>query len=91
MRQLKNKRTLADFIYDVTEITLKGSVEINTTEGNIVGVNGQILLADNTVIGDFRLTSINIYDVANFRYRTEASQLLDELISDITTGTIGEV
>lgn len=91
MKQLSNKRTLADVVYDGTNLTLKGSVEINTTEGNIVGISGQISLADNTVIGDFRLTSINIYQSEYYTYRTEASQLLDELINDIKTGTIEEV
>lgn len=90
MKQLSNKRTLADVVYEGTTLTLKGNVEINSTSGNVEAINGQIMIGDN-MIGDFRLTSINIYQSEYYTYRTEASQMLDELISDITTGTIEEV
>lgn len=90
MKQLSNKRTLADVVYEGTTLTLKGNVEINSTSGNVEAINGQIMIGDN-MIGDFRLTSINIYQSEYYTFRTEASQMLDELISDITTGTIEEV
>lgn len=90
MKQLSNKRTLADVVYEGTTLTLKGNVEINSTSGNVEAINGQIMIGDN-MIGDYRLTSINIYQSEYYTYRTEASQMLDELINDIKTGTIEEV
>lgn len=90
MRQIKNKRILADIVFDGTTLSLRGNVEIHTTSGNVEAISGQIYIGDN-IIGDFRLTSINIYQSEYYTYRTEASQLLDELISDITTGKIQEV
>lgn len=91
MKQISNKRTIADVIYDGDQITLKGQVEIDTTTTKVKSVNGDIRLKDGvTYIGNFSLLGININDVQYAEYRTDASQLVDEMVQAINEQTIEE-
>lgn len=91
MKQISNKRTIADVIYDGDQITLKGQVEIDTTSTKVKSVNGDIRLKDGvTYIGNFSLLGININDVQYAEYRTDASQLVDEMVQAINEQTIEE-
>lgn len=91
MKQLKNKRTIADVVYDGVQITLKGQVEIDETSSKVKSVNGDILLANGvTYIGNFSLLGININDVQYAEHRTDASQLVDEMVQAINEQTIEE-
>lgn len=91
MKQISNKRTIADVIYDGDQITLKGQVEIDTTSTKVKSVNGDIRLKDGvTYIGNFSLLGININDVQYAEHRTDASQLVDEMVQAINEQTIEE-
>lgn len=91
MKQISNKRTIADVIYDGDQITLKGQVEIDTTTTKVKSVNGDIRLKDGvTYIGNFSLLGININDVQYAEHRTDASQLVDEMVQAINEQTIEE-
>ena len=46
MKQISNKRTIADVIYDGEQITLKGQVEIDSNTGQVKSVNGDVRLKD---------------------------------------------
>ena len=61
MKQISNKRTIADVIYDGEQITLKGQVEIDSNTGQVKSVNGDVRLKDGvTYIGNFSMLGINI-------------------------------
>lgn len=91
MKQISNKRTIADVIYDGDQITLKGQVEIDTTTTKVKSVNGDIRIKDGvTYIGNFSLLGININDVQYAEHRTDASQLVDEMVQAINEQTIEE-
>ena len=78
-------------IYDGDQITLKGQVEIDTTTTKVKSVNGDIRLKDGvTYIGNFSLLGININDVQYAEHRTDASQLVDEMVQAINEQTIEE-
>ena len=79
MKQISNKRTIADVIYDGEQITLKGQVEIDSNTGQVKSVNGDVRLKDGvTYIGNFSMLGININDISYVKYRTDTSELVDE-------------
>lgn len=58
MKQISNKRTIADVIYDGEQITLKGQVEIDSNTGQVKSVNGDVRLKDGvTYIGNFQCSA----------------------------------
>ena len=83
MKQISNKRTIADVIYDGEQITLKGQVEIDSNTGQVKSVNGDVRLKDG-------VTYININDISYVKYRTDTSELVDEMVQAINNKTIEE-
>ena len=56
MKQISNKRTIADVVYGNEQITLTGQVEINTNTGQVMSVNGDARLIDGvTYIGNYSM------------------------------------
>lgn len=91
MKQISNKRTIADVIYDGEQITLKGQVEIDSNTGQVKLVNGDVRLKDGvTYIGNFSMLGININDISYVKYRTDTSELVDEMVQAINNKTIEE-
>ena len=91
MKQISNKRTIADVIYDGEQITLKGQVEIDSNTGQVNSVNGDVRLKDGvTYIGNFSMLGININDISYVKYRTDTSELVDEMVQAINNKTIEE-
>ena len=91
MKQISNKRTIADVIYDGEQITLKGQVEIDSNTGQVQSVNGDVRLKDGvTYIGNFSMLGININDISYVKYRTDTSELVDEMVQAINNKTIEE-
>lgn len=89
MKKIFNKRTICDVVYDGEHVTLNGTVE--TKEGNVSSVNGNIILADGaTFIGNYSLLGINLNDAQYIQYRTEVSRLIDDMVSDINIQVITE-
>ena len=89
MKQISNKRTIADVIYDGEQITLKGQVEIDSNTGQVKSVNGDVRLKDGvTYIGNFSMLGININDISYVR--TDTSELVDEMVQAINNKTIEE-
>ena len=91
MKQISNKRTIADVIYDGEQITLKGQVEIDSNTGQVKSVNGDVRLKGGvTYIGNFSMLGININDISYVKYRTDTSELVDEMVQAINNKTIEE-
>lgn len=91
MKQISNKRTIADVIYDGEQITLKGQVEIDSNTGQVKSVKGDVRLKDGvTYIGNFSMLGININDISYVKYRTDTSELVDEMVQAINNKTIEE-
>ena len=91
MKQISNKRTIADVIYDGEQITLKGQVEIDSNTGQVKSVNGDVRLKDGvTYIGNFSILGINSNDISYVKYRTDTSELVDEMVQAINNKTIEE-
>ena len=91
MKQISNKRTIADVVYGNEQITLTGQVEINTNTGQVISVNGDARLIDGvTYIGNYSMLGININNIAYVQYRTDISELLDDMVQAINNQTIEE-
>lgn len=91
MATISNKRTIADITNAGINVTLKGEVVLNST-GSIETIKGDILRSSDTsqYIGNFSELGINVQERAFTNYRTEASTLLDQVISEIENKTIVE-
>ncbi len=91
MKQISNKRTIADVVYDGEQVTLKGQVETDSNTGKVKAVNGDVRLRDGvTYIGSFTMLGINVNDISFAKYRTEVSGLIDEMIHAIDSKEIEE-
>lgn len=88
--KLTNQRTMIDTVIVGANVTLTGratmdaSGKILTAEGDIRKVSAEA----DIYVGNYTLYGININNVEYIDYRTEASQLLDELTAAINDGTI---
>ena len=87
--KLSNQRTMIDTSIIGANVTLTGratmdaSGKVMTAEGDIRKVSAETDL----YVGNYTLYGININDANYIGYRTEASQLLDELTAAINNGT----
>lgn len=74
-------------------ISLRGNVQLDAS-GKVMELNGDIRLVSNPdlYVGNFSLMGVNINDREYVQYRTEASQLVDQAVSEINneTATINE-
>lgn len=84
---ISNKRTLADITLQGEGVTLKGQVELNSSN-EVIALNGDILKKDDPglFVGNFSLLGVNINDKEYILYRTEASRLIDQAASEINEG-----
>lgn len=84
---ISNKRTLADVTLQGEGVTLRGQVELNSTN-EVIALNGDILKKDDPgiYVGNFSLLGVNINDKEYIQYRTEASRLIDQVASEINEG-----
>lgn len=84
---ISNKRTLADVTLQGEGVTLRGQVELNSTN-EVIALNGDILKKDDLgiYVGNFSLLGVNINDKEYIQYRTEASRLIDQVASEINEG-----
>ena len=90
--KLTNQRTMIDTVIVGANVTLTGratmdaSGKVLTAEGDIRKVSAEA----DIYVGNYTLYVININNVEYIDYRTEASQLLDELTAAINNGTVTE-
>ena len=76
-----------------TNVKLVGQITLD--KDNIIKeANGDIRLADSSMgdayIGNYSLYGVNVNNDAYIKYRTEASQLLDELAASFENGAIDQ-
>ena len=76
-----------------TNVKLVGQVTLNK-DNVIKEANGDIRLAETnmgeTYIGNYSLYGVNVNNDMYIKYRTEASQLLDELTASFENGAIDQ-
>lgn len=85
---ISNKRTLADVRLVGESIVLNAQVQLDSS-GKVLSIDGGKITLKNDVysdIGNFSMLAVNIYDAKNMSYRTEASCLADQMVSDINSG-----
>ena len=85
--QFYNKKIIFEYDHSDEEVRLMGSVTIDPETSNVVDLYGQIYQTQPPLanIGNYSMTSINVNDIANIKYRTKASMLIDTVLSDAIT------
>ena len=64
---------------------------METNRSRLPASNGDARLIDGvTYIGNYSMLGININDIAYVQYRTDISELLDEMVQAINNQTIEE-
>ena len=91
--KVTDKRTVFSTEITGTNVKLVGQVTLNK-DNVIKEANGDIRLAETnmgeTYIGNYSLYGVNVNNDAYIKYRTEASQLLDELTASFENGAIDQ-
>lgn len=91
--KVTDKRNVFSTEITGTNVKLVGQVTLDK-DNVIKEANGDIRLAETnmgeTYIGYYSLYGVNVNNDAYIKYRTEASQLLDELTAAINNGTMAE-
>lgn len=84
---ISNKRTLADIEIQGEGVTLRGHAEMDNNN-RVIAVNGDIFKKDDPgiFVGNFTLLGITINQTQYVGFRTEASGLIDRLVSEINEG-----
>lgn len=85
--EFKNKKISFDFDHSDGEVKLSGSINIDDATKNVTNLSGGVYkigqeTEGDTRIGDFNLMSISLYNTQYVTYRTQASQLIDAVLSD---------
>lgn len=90
--EFSNKKVVVDFVYEGEEIKLTGNVRIDAETTNIENISGGIYkvsaepeMQEGERIGEFNLMSLSIYSMENIKYRTKASTMLDEVMTQAMT------
>ena len=90
--EFSNKKVLVDFAHEGEEIKLAGNVRIDAETRNIENISGGIYKVsaepetqEGERIGDFSLMSLTLYSMENIKYRTTASTMLDEVMTQAMT------
>ena len=91
--KVTDKRNVFSTEITGTNVKLVGQVTLD--KDNIIKeANGDIRLAQTnmgeTYIGNYSLYGVNVNNDAYIKYRTEASQLLDELTASFENGAIDQ-
>lgn len=86
----KNKRVIFEFEHSNEEIKVKGQITINSTSQSVSEISGSIYKLDGSSemindIGSFNINSVSVNSPQYFSYRTPASQLIDEVMSQAMT------
>ena len=91
--KVTDKRNVFSTEITGTNVKLVGQVTLDK-DNVIKEANGDIRLAETnmgeTYIGNYSLYGVNVNNDAYIKYRTEASQLLDELTASFENGAIDQ-
>ena len=92
--KITDKRNVFSTEITGTNVKLVGQVTLDK-DNVIKEANGDIRLAETNMgeayIGNYSLYGVNVNNDAYIKYRTEASQLLDELTASFENGTPSDV
>ena len=89
---VKNEKRMVEISAVGTQVSINGVITVNgngkvdSVSGNVnynVGESGDI------IIGNFRLTNLNMHADKYATYRTEASQLIDEAVAYVEANQEG--
>lgn len=81
-----NKREMYDVSNTNGTITVSGSIRIKVDDETVDDLSGGISINETgEQIGSFNLMSVQVYDLPNFKYRTAASTLVDEILAEAMT------
>lgn len=90
--EFTNKKVVVDFAHKGEEIKLTGNVRVDDESKNIENISGGIYkvsaepeMQEGERIGDFSLMSLSIYSMENIKYRTTASTMIDEVMTQAMT------
>lgn len=90
--EFSNKKVVVDFAHEGEEIKLTGNVRIDTETRNIENISGGIYKVstdpetqESEHIGDFNLMILTLFSMDNVKYRTTASTMLDEVMTQAMT------
>lgn len=90
--EFTNKKVVVDFAHEGEEIKLTGNVRVDAETTNIENISGGIYkisaepeMQEGERIGDFNLMSLTLYSMENIKYRTKASTMLDEVMTQAMT------
>ena len=90
--KLTNKRTVYSTEVMSENVKLVGQLTVNE-DGSVKEANGDIRMnveMGEAYIGNYSLYGVNVNNDAYIKYRTEASQLLDELTASFENGAIDQ-
>ena len=91
--KITDKRNVFSTEITGTNVKLVGQVTLDK-DNVIKEANGDIRLVETNMgeayIGNYSLYGVNVNNDAYIKYRTEASQLLDELTASFENGAIGQ-
>lgn len=90
--EFSNKKVVVDFSHKGEEIKLTGNVRVDAETKNIENISGGIYkvsaepeMQEGERIGDFSLMSLTLYSMDNIKYRTTASTMIDEVMTQAMT------
>ena len=90
--KLTNKRTVYSTEVMSENVKLVGQLTVNE-DGSVKEANGDIRMnveMGEAYIGNYSLYGVNVNNDMYIKYRTEASQLLDELTASFENGAIDQ-
>ena len=80
--EFKNKRFQLEFSNQDEEIKVTGNVSIDATSLAVTEITGNIYKISGDFVGDCQQGTIGVNSLDNIQYRTKASILIDEVLSD---------
>lgn len=80
--EFKNKRFQLEFSNQDEEIKVTGNVSIDATSLAVTEITGNIYKISGEFVGDCQQGTIGVNSLDNIQYRTKASILIDEVLSD---------
>lgn len=80
--EFKNKRFQLEFSNQDEEIKVTGNVSIDATSLAVTEITGNIYKISGEFVGDCQQGTIGVNSLDNIQYRTKASMLIDEVLSD---------
>ena len=80
--EFKNKRFQLEFSNQDEEIKVTGNVSIDATSLAVTEITGNIYKISGEFVGDCHQGAIGVNSLDNIQYRTKASMLIDEVLSD---------